>query len=165
MEIGLSKNRAFLDKTGNARAILDYFDGKTRLEVNLENKRKIQRALSISDTDYRSVMGCRENIVLAQFDKIFGSCTSSVGEVSINNIVEYGLWNIIRYHNFDLQSIEQEIKDLRLYGDKTRGAMGKQMKKIRAMIDAHLAQNHPANDAVERIREELRLVPRPVPPV
>ncbi len=45
VEIGLPKNRAFLDKTGNARAILDHFDGKTRLEVKLENKRKIQRAL------------------------------------------------------------------------------------------------------------------------
>lgn len=75
--------------------------------------------------------------------------------MQINNIVDYGLWCTIRYHNFDLKSIEQEIKDMKLYEDKTKGAMGKQMKKIRAMMQAYLNQNHHADTVIESIREKL----------
>lgn len=120
-EITRYPNKAFLNKTGDTGSILDYFTNKTRFEVKLENKRKIQKELGITDTDYHSVMGCRKDIVLAQFDKIFGSGSPAIGEMKINNIVDYGLWCIIRYHKFDLQSIEQEIKDMRLYEDKTKG--------------------------------------------
>ncbi|MDL2319669.1 hypothetical protein LJC45_00855 [Alistipes sp. OttesenSCG-928-B03] len=155
-EIGLSKNKPFLNKTGETDAILNHFRGKTRFEVKLENKRKIQKELGIANTDYHSVMNCRKNIVLHQFEKIFGSDAPPAGEMKINNIVDYGLWNIIRYHNFDLKSIEQEIKDLRLYEDKTKGAMGKQMKKIKAMVQAYLNQNHTADTIIDGIRGLLK---------
>lgn len=156
VEITLPRNDAFLIKTGAAHTILDHFIGKTRLEVQLESKRKIKKELGIEDTDFHSVMNCRKNIVLHQFDKIFGSDALTTGEMKINNIVDYGLWNIIRYHNFSLQSIEQEIKDLRLYEDKTKGAMGKQMKKIKAMMQAYLNQNHAADSVIDGIRKLLQ---------
>lgn len=155
VEILLHKNRDFLKKTYASESIINYFHGKTRLEVKLENKRKIQKELEIVDTDYNSVMNCRKSIVLAQFDKIFGSNPPVANGVKINNIVDYGLWNIIRYHNFNLQSIEQEIKDIRLYKEKTKGAMGKQMKKIKAMIDAYLNENHKANSIISNLRKLL----------
>lgn len=101
-------------------------------------------------------MNCPNNIVLAQFDKIFGSGSPTVGEMKINNIVDYGLWCVIRYHQFDLQNIEQEIKDMRLYEDKTKGAMGKQMKKIKAMMQAYLNQNYSADTVIDGIREQLK---------
>lgn len=155
-EITRYPNKAFLNKTGDTSSILDYFTNKTRLEVKLENKRKIQKELGIADTDYHSVMGCHKNIVLTQFDKIFGSDSPAVCEMKINNIVDYRLWCIIRYHQFDLQSIEQEIKDMRLYEDKTKGTMGKQMKKIKTMMQAYLNQNYAADTVIDRIREQLR---------
>lgn len=155
-ELVRSENRLFLNKTGSEELILNHFRGKTRFEVKLENKRKIQKELGIANTDYSSVMSCRKNIVLHQFEKIFGSDAPAAGEMKINNIVDYGLWNIIRYHNFDLKSIEQEIKDLRLYEDKTKGAMGKQMKKIKAMMQAYLNQNHNADTILDGIRGLLK---------
>lgn len=156
VEVARSENKLFLHKTGNEELILNHFRGKTRFEVKLENKRKIQKELGIADTDYHSVMNCRKNIVLTQFEKIFGSDAPATGEMKINNIVDYGLWNIIRYHNFDLKSIEQEIKDLRLYEDKTKGAMGKQMKKIKAMMQAYLNHNYNADSVIDGIRERLK---------
>lgn len=156
VEINLSRNKPFLNKTNNAASILNYFEGKTRFEVKLENKRKIQKELGIENTDYHSVMNASKNIILTQFDKIFTSNIPQSDTMQINNIVDYGLWCIIRYHNFDLKSIEQEIKDLKLYQDKTKGAMGKQMKKIRAMMQAYLNQNHDADTIIENIREKLK---------
>lgn len=156
VEIDLSRNKPFLNKTDNATSILDYFQGKTRFEVKLENKRKIQKELSIENTDYQSVMNASKNIILTQFDKIFTSNIPQSDTMQINNIVDYGLWCIIRYHNFNLKSIEQEIKDMKLYEDKTKGAMGKQMKKIRAMMQAYLNKNHDADTIIEGIREKLK---------
>ncbi len=155
VEINLSRNKPFLNRTGNAASILEYFQDKTRFEVKLENKRKIQKELSIDNTDYHSVMNASKNIILSQFDKIFTSNIPQSNTMQINNIVDYGLWCIIRYHNFDLKSIEQEIKDMKLYEDKTKGAMGKQMKKIRAMMQAYLNQNHDADAVIEGIRKML----------
>jgi hypothetical protein len=156
IEITLPKNKAFLDKTGNITAILDYFQNKTRFEVKLENKRKIQKELNIADTDFNSVMNVQKNILLAQFDKIFTTNVATTDSMQINNIVDYGLWCIIRYHNFDLKSIEQEIKDIKLYEDKTKGAMGKQMKKIRMMMKTCLNQCYGADSVIEWIRDKLR---------
>ena len=155
VEINLSRNKPFLNKTGNAASILDYFEGKTRFEVKLENKRKIQKELGIENTDYHSVMSTSKNMILSQFDKIFTSNIPQSDTMQINNIVDYGLWCIIRYHNFDLKSIEQEIKDMKLYEEKTKGAMGKQMKKIRSMMQAYLNQNHDADTVIEGIRKML----------
>lgn len=155
VEINLSRNKPFLNLIANPASILDYFQGKTRFEVKLENKRKIQKELGIENTDYQSVMNTQKNIILSQFDKIFSSNIPQSNTMEINNIVDYGLWCIIRYHNFDLKSIEQEIKDMRLYEDKTKGAMGKQMKKIRAMMQAYFNQNHDADTVIEGIRAKL----------
>lgn len=156
IEIALPRNKAFLNKTGNAESIHNCFAGKTRFEVKFVNKRKIQKELGIENTDYHSVMNASSNIFLSQFDKIFSSNIPQSDTMEINNIVDYGLWCIIRYHKFDLKSIEQEIKDMKLYEDKTKGAMGKQMKKIRAMMQAYLNKNHDADTIIEGIREKLK---------
>lgn len=152
-EIALPKNKQFLNKTGSAESILNYFQGKTRLEIQLDNKRRIMKDLGIANTDYHSVMTSQTNVSLIQFDKIFGSDAPESGTTQINNIVDYGLWCIIRYHDFDLKSIEQEIKDIKLYEDKTKGAMGKQMKKMKAMIDTYHSQDKSC--VIEQIRSKL----------
>lgn len=157
VEISLPRNKAFLNKTGITEAILNYFQKKTRLEIELESKRKIIKKLGISDTDFHSVMNTQKNILLFQFDEIFATDTlSKADSIQIHNIVDYGLWCIIRYHNFDLRSIEQEIKDISLYSDKTKGAMGKQMKKIKIMIQASLNQTHNADYILSQIRDKLK---------
>lgn len=156
-EIALSKNKLFLNKTGNTEQILLHFKGKTRFEVNLENKRRIMKDLGIADTSFHSVMNTHKNILLSLFDKIFATDTlSQSNAIQIDNIVDYGIWCIIRYHNFELKSIEQEIKDIALYSNKTKGAMGKQMKKIKTMIQASLNQNHNTDFILSQIREKLK---------
>lgn len=157
IEIALPKNKLFLNKTGSAEQILDYFHGKTRFEIKLENKRRIMKDLGIVDTGYHLVMNTQKNILLPLFDKIFASDTfPQSNSIQMDNIVDYGLWCIIRYHNFDLKSIEQEIKDIALYSNKTKGAMGKQMKKIKTMIQTYLNQNHNTDCILSQIREKLK---------
>lgn len=154
VEIALAKNKPFRDMS-DSDSILSHFKGKTRFEVQLDNKRKIAKELGIGNTDYYSVMNCRKNIVLAQFQKIFSLDAPCDEDVSIDNFADYGLWNIIRNHNFDIKSIEQEIKDIGLYSNKTKGARGKQVKKIRAMIQAYHNRENKAYSVIDEIRSRL----------
>lgn len=156
-EISLYRNKTFLKQTGAEQSILNYFQGKTRFEIKLENKRKIMKELEISNTDFHSVMNTNKNILLSLFNKIFDADTSHKSNtIQINNIVDYGLWCIIRYHKFDLRSIEQEIKDISLYSNKTKGALGKQMKKIKAMMQTFLNQEHNADFILSQIRDKIK---------
>lgn len=91
VEIALAKNKPFRDKTGSPESILAHFKGKTRFEVQLDNKRKISKMLGIDNTDYLSVMNCRKNIVLTQFQKIFSLDSTCDEDVSIENFADYGL--------------------------------------------------------------------------
>lgn len=153
VELALYRNKPFLTKTDAQSSIINHFRDKTRFEVQLENKRKIQKELEISNTDYQSVMFSQKNIILAQFEKVFGVDIEESSTVEINNISDYHLWNTIRYHNFDQKSIAQEIKDLHLYSEKTKGAMGKQMKKVSAMIQAYLNQSHNTDHIITQIKK------------
>lgn len=156
VELTLSKNKPFLTETGASSSIISHFKGKTRFEVQLENKRKIQKELGISNTDYQSVMLSKKNIILVQFDKIFGVDVETLDSIKINNIADYYLWNTILYHNFDLKSIAQDIKDRHLYSHKTKGAMGKQMKKISVMIKSHLNQTYNTDNVINKIKELIK---------
>ncbi|EXY77099.1 hypothetical protein M124_4002, partial [Bacteroides fragilis str. 3988T(B)14] len=95
-EISLYRNKTFLKQTGAEQSILNYFQGKTRFEIKLDNKRKIMKELEISNTDFHSVMNTNKNILLSLFNKIFDADTSHKSNtIQINNIVDYGLWCII----------------------------------------------------------------------
>lgn len=156
VELALSKNKPFLLSTGSSSSIISHFRGKTRFEVQLENKRKIQKELSVANTDYRSVMLCKKNIIMAQFEKIFDVDVNPLDSVSINNITDYYMWTTILYHNFEPKSIAQDIKDRHLYSDKTKEAMGKQMKKISTMIKAYLNQTHNTDNIINQIKELIK---------
>lgn len=159
-EILLPKNSAFLKMVNDAKGIKEYFDGKTRFEVQLNNKRKIQKELGINDTSVKTVMGVNRNILLAQFDKIFTESAKSINAnpdtLSINTLLEYGMLNTIRYYKGDLKKIEQEIKDMRIYGSGSRAAMGRQMKKIKEMAQAWSNQEMDVDDTIEQIKQLLR---------
>ena len=160
-EILLSKNRAFLNAVSNAEDIKKYFCGKTRFELQLNNKRKIMKVLDISDTSVKTVMNISENVLLAQFDKIFTeetgiSKSSSNIPLAINSNAEYGMLNTIRYYDGDLKKIEQEIKDLGIYANGSRAAMGRQMKRFKEMAHAWSNREMNVDTTIEQIRNLLK---------
>ena len=63
--------------------------------------------------------------------------------------------NTLYHHNFELQKVEQEIKDLGLYGSTSRCALGRQMNKMKSMLRAWNEQSTNANSTIEEIREKL----------
>lgn len=157
-EILAYKNKSFLAMVSNAAQIREYFKGKVRFEVKLENKRKIMHDLNIADTSFNSVMSANPNAVLAQFDKVFINPNKSIysnSALSINNFKEYGILNTLRYYNGDMRKIEQEIKDLGIYKPKSRNARNRQMKEIARLLKCLNNQTMNSDAIIDEIRNKL----------
>lgn len=156
-EISLPKNKAFLAKLSNPEVVLEYFKGKTRFEMKYEGKKKIKKGLKIENTSLQDIMQAEQNPLLNQFDKIFTAEKKDVvPDFLINNIITYGQFNILRFHNGNLKKIEQEMKDMGLYKNSSRGAMGKQMKKMSHLLHSLNNQSMNADDIIEGIRQKLK---------
>lgn len=157
-EIVASKNKQFLAMLSNSTQITEYFRGKVRFEVKLENKRKIMRDLDIVDTSFQSVMSANPNAVLTQFNKVF-TCSNnnmySDHTRSIYNFKDYAILNILRYYNGDMRKIEQEIKDLGIYKPKSRNARNRQMKEIERIKNSVNNLSTHADTIIENIRNQL----------
>lgn len=151
VEIVQAKNRGFLGLVENADKIIEYFVGKTRFEVKLENMSKIKKELGIKDTSLKSVFSVKKNVVLSQFDKIFTERAIS-NKVKIETLLDFGIWNIVCNHNGNLKAIEQEIKDLGIYGRGSRAAFGRTMKRIKEMAQIWGNQEMEKDVVLEKVR-------------
>lgn len=155
LEIGLPKNKAFMDKIGCSEIILKHFEGKTRFEVKYDSKSRIKKEFGITDTSIQEVLTTDRNIVLNQFNKIFNNKEPPVDTTVITNITDYGLLNTIRHHKGDLKKIEQEIKDIGIYGSASRGARNRQMSRIKKLAEAYSNQDD-GGSIIEQIRNKLK---------
>lgn len=64
----------------------------------------------------------------------------------------YGIWNIVCNHNGNLKAIEQEIKDLGIYGKGSRAALGRTMKRIKEMAQIWGNQEMKKDVVLEKVR-------------
>lgn len=152
MEISLSKNNAFLLMTGKCNEIKEYFKGKTRVEMRLEGKKKIKNELKILDTSWNSLRMVEDNPLLRQFNKVF-TVEAVVEDSGINTFNDLLLSNYANSYNGDLKRIEQSIKDRLSY--KSRGTLGKQMKKFEKIVKAQRQDESKDDNVLAEIRRLL----------
>ena len=157
VEILTGKNKPFLKMVSNPTEIMAHYEKKTRFELKMGTKRMIMKKLKISDTSYYNVMRGNPNILLEQFDCIFTpSANSKAADTSlINGFTDYTLFCTLCFHKFNLKTIEQDIKDRRLYGPNSRCALGRAMNKVKSRAHAWNKQSTNANSIIEEIREKL----------
>jgi len=127
-EMATSKNQKFLSMLNDPDKILQYFNGKTRIETILKGNDRIKHYLGIPDTHINNVFSSTENSVLYQFNQVFGY-DASPEQVNIANTEEYLLKNTLLLHNHDLKRIEQDLR--KCY--TSRGALTNRMKKIKQL--------------------------------
>ena len=112
--------------------------------MRLEGKKKIRNELKILDTSWNSLKMVEDNPLLRQFNKVF-TAETVVEYPAMNNINDLLMYNYVKSYNGDLKRIEQSIKDSISY--KSRGTLGKQMKKM-AEIAKRLKMGEPKDNNV-----------------
>lgn len=153
-EILSNKNKRFLDLLDNSDAVVDYFCGKTRFEMELDTPKKICNFLNIGSTHINYIFGSQVNPLLTQFNKVFGE-----GEIEnkyfITNYEDYSMQAIIEKHDGDLKKIEQEMKDLNVYSSKSRTGLSERMKKIKQLHSEMYSKTHNSTNILTEIRQKL----------
>lgn len=153
-EIELSKNTKFLSLLENPQNAIDYFKGKTRIEMTLDTPKKICDLLNIENTHISNIFKSEVNPLLAQFNKIFGK-----GEVEdkhfITNYEEYSMQAVIQKHNGNLKKIEQEMRDLNVYSSNSRTGLSKRMKKMKQLQTEIYNRTHNTTHILTEIRQKL----------
>lgn len=147
-------NVDFLSILSKPNEVIDYFDGVTRFEMELDKPKKICKALNIDTTHISKVFNSKENPLLVQFNKIFG-----IGEIKdrqyIANYETYAMDAIIEKHNGDIKKIEQEMKDLHVYSSNSRNGLSERMKKIKALIEQRNERLYNSRGILTEIRTKL----------
>ncbi len=70
-ELGKKNNAEFLGMLNDADSMLAYFDGKFRLEANVNTKEQIRKLFQTSTTDLLDVLHSEANPLLTLFDEVF----------------------------------------------------------------------------------------------
>lgn len=153
-EIGLGKNTKFLSLLKNAQNVIDYFKGKTRIEMTLNTPKKICDLLNIENTHISNIFKSKVNPLLTQFNKIFGE-----GEIEnkhyITNYEDYSMQAIIKQHDGNLKKIELEMKDLNVYSSSSRTGLSKRMKKMKQLHTEIYNRTHNSTHILTKIRQKL----------
>jgi len=152
IELELSKNKKFLSLTNNPDAIKEYFRGKVRFEMTLDNPNKICDFLNIENTHINNVFNSKVNPLLTQFNLIFGN-----GEIMdksyIKNCETYEMMKNLQSCKGDLKVIEQELKDYNIYS--SRSGITDKMKKYKQLHTEMYSNTHNSTNILAKIREKL----------
>ena len=106
-EILLATNREFLASVEDKGAILDYFTGKVRFELNLNSKEQIRQSLGITDTSILSVLGSTSTPIWGFLDKAIDDDRSST---HCSSLSEFKNLLLLQHCDKDLAKVEAIVR-------------------------------------------------------
>lgn len=120
-ELELAENKAFLNSLNNPQAVLDYFKGKMRIEINLKSKNQIRKMLQIQDTNLHSVLTSQANPILAIIDETLKSVDMSNPQHSTLRDLERTA--LLEDCDWNLDTVEAKIRSLQSKNTRVSRAM------------------------------------------
>ena len=142
-EIHLATNREFLASVENKGALLDYFTGKVRFELNLNSKEQIRQSLGIEDTSIQSVLGSTSIPIWDFLNKVLDD---SDGVRNCSSLNELKNQLLLEHCGKDLAKVETLLREY--YSPNTH--ISHTMKQFRALL-AKMSADTPSN-----VKEQLR---------
>ena len=126
-EIQMAYNRSFLSTLSDPDALLQYFKGKTRIELNLTSKNQIRKSLNIIDTDIMTVLNSDANPILDFISEVIDAPKELP---ALSSYKEYQDYLVLRDNDFDLAKVQAKIKTLR-----PNARMGRVMPAFRVLVN------------------------------
>ena len=145
-EMRLATNRDFLASVEDKEALLDYFAGKVRFELNLNSKEQIRQSLDISDTSIQSVLDSTSKPIWDFVNKVLDSGGSSTSRSSFS---EFKNKLLLEHCDKDLAKVEALIRE----HCSPNTHISQVMKPFRTLL-AKMSADTP-NNVKQRLRELL----------
>lgn len=105
-EMQKQSNLDFLSQLENSQRVIDYFKGKTRLELNLNSMRAIRDALGIETCSIRSVLQAECNPIR---EVVHSSVKLSAEEKEVKSLRDFERCAVLEKYDFDISLIRANI--------------------------------------------------------
>ncbi len=127
-EINKACNQDFLLALNDSNKVLDYFQGKSRFELNLNSKEAIRKSLNIPETTLSNVFESSANPILEFIDDVI----QDDGQVSnCTSLTERKILAFLRDCDMDIKKVEAEIRTYASKGTHISQAL----KPYRQLLD------------------------------
>ena len=106
LELQRTENRCFLNAINNPERLLQYFEGKIRVELNLRSMLMIRQMLNIPDNTLVNVLNSTANPILKMYDL-------AINENCISTSTIYNKPDklaLLEQCNYDLQAVEMRLR-------------------------------------------------------
>ena len=105
----LSHSRKFVDSLPNRNEIMDYFDGKARFEIRLENVAQIKERLGVNNR-IKDFFNALDTPIREQFDRVFNVSAQPLDTSNCKGWDEWAIAHLLDYYKYDLKRIEQDMR-------------------------------------------------------
>lgn len=105
----LSHSRKFVDSLPNRNEIMDYFYGKTRFEIRLENVAQIKERLGVNNS-IKDFFNALNTPIREQFDRVFDVSAKRLDSSKCKGWDEWAIAHLLDYYKYDLKRIEQDMR-------------------------------------------------------
>lgn len=119
-ELETAANREFLSAISDKRSLLDYFEDKTRFELNINTKQQIRKLLNIQDNQLSHVLHSEANPILSVYDEAINQSCVSLKQTDMKDYMR-GL--VLKDCDYDLAKVEAKIRGLTPKTTSIRRAM------------------------------------------
>ena len=106
-ELNRASNRAFLSLLREKQALLNYFDGKVRFEMNLNTKEQLRQTLHIASTTIEAVLGSTANPIWEFLD---GAVEDEVADTQHTSLSELKNRLLLEHCGYDLAKVEALLR-------------------------------------------------------
>lgn len=107
-ELGKGNNADFLKSLKDRDALLEYFQDKTRFELNVNTKALICNLLNIPDTDLKKVLDADTNPIVEILDEAVNNVAPKMGKLSLR---DYERCLLIEKCKYDMARVEAIVRD------------------------------------------------------
>ena len=119
-EMQKAKNRKFLGQLSDGQAVTDYFRGKVRFELNINDKQQIRDLLNIADNNIQSVLNATANPLLTVIEE---AIRYDPLRPKAKTLRDYERELLLRSCDFDLAKVEATIRGLSSKNTSIKRAM------------------------------------------
>lgn len=106
-ELNKANNRAFLALLHDKQALLNYFEGMVRFEMNLNSKEQLRQTLHIASTTIEAVLGSTANPIWEFLD---GAVEEEVADTKHTSLTELKNRLLLEHCGYDLAKVEALLR-------------------------------------------------------
>lgn len=108
-ELSLSGNKEFLGLLSDRKALLDYFKGKIRFELNIKTESQIRTLIEIQNNTLEGVLTSTANPLAT----VLNEAVKEIGQAPcVKNVSNYLRYLLLKDCNFNMMEVETKIRSL-----------------------------------------------------